>query len=171
VVSADARTGASVDSRGRKEIEMSTILVATDGSEEGRAALEAAVELAADEHALLVCVHVVSILDFTGHADGTQSVPPGRVPRAEDDPVLCEALEVATSAGVTARAELLVGYPPNQIVRLADEIGADLIVVGSRGLGRVKSVVIGSTSRAVLAHAHRPVLAVRGAPAGKQATA
>ena len=98
---------------------MSTILVATDGSEEGRAALEAAVELAADEHALLVCVHVVSILDFTGHADGTQSVPPGRVPRAEDDPVLCEALEVAASSGVTARSELLVGYPAKPTVRLA----------------------------------------------------
>ena len=74
---------------------------------------------------------------------------------------MTEALELADDAGVDAEAELLVGYPPNQILRLADDVGADLIVVGSRGLGGLKSMIVGSTSREVLAHADRPVLVVR----------
>ena len=71
---------------------------------------------------------------------------------------MTEALELADDAGVDAEAELLVGY---QILRLADDVGADLIVVGSRGLGGLKSMIVGSTSREVLAHADRPVLVVR----------
>lgn len=148
---------------------MKTILVAADGSPQGFAAVETAAELAADEGARLVCVHVVSVLDFAQQANGKALAPPGRVPRAEEDPVLQEAAELATGRGVVAETELLVGYPPNQICRLAAEIGVDLIVVGSRGLGTVKSVVMGSTSRAVLAHADRPVLVVR-ATADREAT-
>jgi nucleotide-binding universal stress UspA family protein len=136
------------------------ILVATDGSEQGRAAVEAAAELAQDEGTRLVCVHVVSILDFAPHENGRKQIPPRRMPRAEDDPILCEALELAAGRGLDAKAELLVGFPPKQILRLADEIGADLIVVGSRGLGRVKSLIVGSTSREVAVHAARPVLVV-----------
>jgi nucleotide-binding universal stress UspA family protein len=144
-----------------KELAMNTILVATDGSQESRAAVESAVELARDEGARLVCVRVVSLLDFGPREDGARDAPPKRVPRAEGDPVLTEALELADDAGVDAEAELLVGYPPKQILRLADDVGADLIVVGSRGLGGLKSMIVGSTSREVLAHADRPVLVVR----------
>jgi nucleotide-binding universal stress UspA family protein len=150
---------------------MNIILVATDGSVQGHAAVEAAVELARDEGARLVCVHVVSILDFAPHENGRKGIPPGRVPRAEEDPVLCEALELAGRCGVDAQTELLIGYPPNQILRLADEIGADLIVVGSRGLGPIKSVIVGSTSREVIAHADRPVLVVREVTVGKPTAA
>ena len=65
------------------------------------------------------------------------------------------------SATSPRKAELLIGYAPKQILRLARDIDADLIVVGSRGLGRVKSAVLGSTSREVLAKADRPVMIVR----------
>ena len=72
-----------------------------------------------------------------------------------------DALDVAAQHEVDADAELLVGYPPRQIVRLASEAGVDLVVVGSRGLGRVKSRLLGSTSREVVAHAQQPVLVVK----------
>lgn len=140
---------------------MKKILIATDGSEAARAGVDAGLELAEDEGAEAVLVHVASILDFAARLDEKGCVPPDRVPRAEDDPILCEAMELAKSRGVPARPELLIGYPPKQILRLAADIGADLIVVGSRGLGRFKSAVLGSTSREVLAHADRPVLVIR----------
>jgi nucleotide-binding universal stress UspA family protein len=140
---------------------MKKILIGTDGSEVGSAAVDVALDLAADEGAEVVFVHVVSVLDFAPHLDEKAELPPQRMPRPEADLVLREAIELAESRGVTARAELLIGYPPKQIVRLARDIDADLIVVGSRGLGRVKSAVLGSTSREVLAHADRPVLVVR----------
>jgi len=141
---------------------MDTILVATDGSQEGRAAVESAVELARDEGARLVCVRVASVLDFgPREREGGTAASPTRVPRAEDDPVLTEALELADEAGVDAETELLVGYAPKQILRLAEDLDADLIVVGSRGLAGLKSRIVGSTSREVVAHADRPVLVVR----------
>ncbi len=53
------------------------------------------------------------------------------------------------------------GSPADEIVQTAREVGADLIVLGSRGLGTVRSVLLGSVSDRVLHHAHCPVLVVR----------
>jgi nucleotide-binding universal stress UspA family protein len=59
------------------------------------------------------------------------------------------------------KAYLGEGEPDAEVVALAEEIGADMIVVGSRGLGRLRRP-IGSVSSSVAAHAHCPVLVVRG---------
>jgi nucleotide-binding universal stress UspA family protein len=140
---------------------MKKILIALDGSETSSAALDAGLELAEDEGAEVIFAHVASLLDFVPARNGDEHAPPDRFPTADWDPVLCEAMKLAESRGVTARPELLVGYPAKQLIRLASEAEADLIVIGSRGLGRVKSAILGSTSRGVLAGADRPVLVVR----------
>lgn len=152
-------------------LEMKTILVATDGSPNGEAAVDAGVELAAGEGATVVLVHVVSAIDFVERGNGSASARPQRLPTADDDPTLQAGLAAAIDHGVVAKAELLVGYPPKQIARLGAEIGADLIVVGSRGLSRMRSVVFGSTSRELVAHAGRPVLVVQPVPAAVAARA
>lgn len=139
---------------------MKKILIATDGSDLAHAAVEAGVELARDEDAELVFVHVISVFDFAPQMDGAE-VPPQRIPRVEDDLALCDAMDRAKGHGLRAMPELLVGYPPKQILRLARELDADVIVVGSRGFGPVKSALVGSTSRDVLSHADCPVLVVR----------
>lgn len=141
---------------------MKKILIALDGSETSSAALGAGLELAEDEGAEVIFAHVASLLDFVPARNGDEHAPPDRFPTADWDPVLSEAMKLAEGRGVTARPELLVGYPAKQILRLASEAQADLIVIGSRGLGRVKSAILGSTSREVLARANRPVLVVRG---------
>jgi nucleotide-binding universal stress UspA family protein len=135
---------------------MKKILIATDGSATAHAAIDAGVELARDDHAEVVFVHVTSLLELAHETDA-----PERIPRAETDAVLCEAVEQARENGIAATPELLIGYAPKQILRLARDLDADLIVIGSRGLGRVKSAVLGSTSRGVLAKADRPVMIVR----------
>jgi nucleotide-binding universal stress UspA family protein len=61
-------------------------------------------------------------------------------------------------AGVHAR----IGRPDAEIVGLADELGAGLIVLGSRGLGPLRRALMGSVSDSVVRHAHCPVLVVRG---------
>lgn len=139
---------------------MKRILVATNDSKTARAAIDAGVELAAKRDSELVFAHVVSVLDLASQSDGVET-PPARVPRAEDDAALANAVALAAAHGIPAQSELLVGYPPQQILRLANDIDADLIVVGSRGLGPVKGAVLGSTSREVLAKADRPVMLVR----------
>ena len=74
---------------------------------------------------------------------------------------LDEAYEIAEERDIEAQTKLLAGDAAKQIVAYADEVDADLIVVGSRGLGRVSGVLLGSVSRAVLRDAKRPVLIVR----------
>jgi nucleotide-binding universal stress UspA family protein len=139
---------------------MDTILIATDGSDSAKAAVDTGLELASDEGARAIFVRVTSALGLGSDWDEGANVPPERVPRPEDDPVLAHALERAAERGVPATAELLIGYPPRQIARLANEIEADVVVVGARPLGRVKRVVLGSISRELLSWTSRPVLIV-----------
>jgi nucleotide-binding universal stress UspA family protein len=61
-----------------------------------------------------------------------------------------------------AGSHLRVGRPDAEIVRLAEELGSGLVIVGSRGLGPVRRAVMGSVSGSVLRHAHCPVMVVRG---------
>jgi nucleotide-binding universal stress UspA family protein len=68
--------------------------------------------------------------------------------------------ELATQAGFHAEGRLEEGKPWRIICRVADAIGAEPIVVGARGLGRVESALLGSVSTAVVFHAKRPVLVV-----------
>ena len=139
---------------------METILIATDGSEPAQAAVETGLELASDEGGRAMFVYVTSMLDLGTDWDAGVDVPPERVPSPEDEPVLAQALELAAQRGVSAKAELLIGYPPRQIARLANDIEADVIVVGSRPLSKLKRVILGSTSRELLSLSTRPVLIV-----------
>jgi nucleotide-binding universal stress UspA family protein len=56
-------------------------------------------------------------------------------------------------------------------VAYADSIDADMIVVGSRGHGRLASALLGSVSRAILREARRPVLVIRGSRAPAEVAA
>jgi nucleotide-binding universal stress UspA family protein len=69
-------------------------------------------------------------------------------------------IELATAAGFQAKGRLEEGKPWRIICNVADELGAEPIVVGARGRGRVESALLGSVSFAVVAHARRPVLVV-----------
>jgi nucleotide-binding universal stress UspA family protein len=71
------------------------------------------------------------------------------------------AARVGSERGIPTRAHLALGRPEAEIVKLGEELGAGLIVVGSRGLGGVRRALLGSVSDAVIHHAHCPVLVVR----------
>ena len=103
------------------------------------------------------------VLPVTGFA----MAGPVSVPHELDDhdrTSLDEALELAEARGIEVRTRLLTGAAAKQIVAYADEIDANLIVVGSRGLGAIGSTLLGSVSRKVLHDARRPVLIVRAVP-------
>ncbi|MFM8303619.1 MAG: universal stress protein, partial [Actinomycetota bacterium] len=65
-------------------------------------------------------------------------------------------------AGVPYRAELFEGSPVGAIIRIADEAGADLVVVGRRGHGGFVELVLGSVAHALAHHATVPVVIVPG---------
>jgi nucleotide-binding universal stress UspA family protein len=67
---------------------MKTILIATDGSDAARAALDVGLDLAADEGAGVVIARVGTLLDLGFVPDARDDAPPDRLPRAEQDPVL-----------------------------------------------------------------------------------
>lgn len=145
------------------------ILLATDGSEEARLALRAAVDLANATNSELHVVHVGDLLGFVGYV----GVDVGPLPGAQEEldgqarEVLRSQVERCRAAGGTVtQAHLGSGRPDEEILAVAEEIGAGLIVLGSRGLGGVRRALVGSVSDSVVRHARCPVLVVReGEPA------
>jgi len=73
------------------------------------------------------------------------------------------ACEHLASAGLAATTELREGAPADQLIRAADADGADLIVLGSRGLSTLPRLLLGSVARSVLLHAPVSVLIIRDA--------
>jgi nucleotide-binding universal stress UspA family protein len=142
---------------------MERILIATDGSAAAGDAVELGVELALDEGAEAVVVHVAPLSHMVPmNGFGLLGSVPYEL-TASDAEMLEEALDLAASRDVPASSELLRGDTVSAIVAYADSIDADLIVIGSRGHGAVASALLGSVSRGVLAHSERPVLIVRAA--------
>jgi nucleotide-binding universal stress UspA family protein len=150
---------------------MDRIVIATDGSKPAREAVELGLELAAEHEATPIFVHVIPEIDVMPTSGLGISIPPAVVhePTDEDRAPLEDALALAAEHGIAARSQLLSGSPAAQIVAYADSVGADLIVVGSRGHGRITGAVLGSVSHGVLAQTRRPVLVVRAARSAVEA--
>lgn len=72
-----------------------------------------------------------------------------------------EVQTIVATGGKVEKSHIAVGRPDAEIVRLAEEIGAEMVVLGSRGLGPLRRVVLGSVSNSVVRHAHASVLVVR----------
>jgi len=73
-------------------------------------------------------------------------------------------VETLAQAGVTAHGEVrntIFGYAAREIINDAKEIGADVIVMGSRGRGDIAGLLLGSTAHKVIHLSDRPVLVVR----------
>jgi nucleotide-binding universal stress UspA family protein len=74
-----------------------------------------------------------------------------------------EGCEIAREAGLVARPLVASGNlegTSRTILRVADEVDASLIIMGSRGLGGMRTLLLGSVSHGVVHHSHRPVLVV-----------
>jgi nucleotide-binding universal stress UspA family protein len=132
------------------------IIAAYDESEGARAALEAATELAAAGGGSLTLVHSV-----TGAAgmDPPLSRRPDPERVAEERHLVERAIadldpELGASPWVTG------GPAGEAILAVAEEIGADLVVIGSRGRGRLARTVLGSVSTHLVQNAHCDVLVV-----------
>jgi len=148
-----------------KEDTMKAILIATDGSPSAQEAVEFGLELAEEQHAGVVFVHVAPGLDVVPSPGfGWTAGVPHEVTDYDWSP-LNEAMELAKERDIEARTAMLRGNAVDEIVAYADTIDAELIVVGSRGHGTLASALLGSVSRGVLREARRPVLVVRGVEA------
>ena len=140
---------------------MKRVLIATDGSEAAKEAVKIGVELARDEGAEAIFVHVVTTADMVAmNGFGLMGYVPND-PTTWDEDILDDARTVAEGEGVPAGIALLRGDPVVEIAGHADAIDADIIVIGSRGHGAFASALLGSVSRGILGRSKRPVLVVR----------
>ena len=138
---------------------MKRIVIAYDGSDGSREALEQGLQLARRARAVATVVYVGHApLPIVGDPFYERAVS-RELHRGRD--VLSEARTFAADAGVAAETELLEGDPAEQILDLARARDADLIVVGSRGRGAVAEALLGSVSHAIVHGADRPVLVAR----------
>lgn len=144
------------------------ILVATDGSHDSASAARRAAGMARAFGAELYLAHVVPVSEpyrmfGTDFEDGP-SLYEEDAERART--LLGEQAELVKEAGgEVAETYLRTGEPDAEVVALAEEIGADMIVAGSRGKSPLRRS-IGSVSSSIAAHAHCPVLVVRESEGG-----
>jgi nucleotide-binding universal stress UspA family protein len=150
------------------------ILLATDGSSEAELATRTAVDLGQQTNSEL---HVIHVLDIVPAA---LLYPEATDPEGVElpDPILVENIErhaeqrgrqmldaevqrVRSAGGTVPKAHLMMGDAAREIVHLAEDLGAGLVVMGSRGRGGIRRTLMGSVSDSVVRHAHCPVLVVR----------
>jgi nucleotide-binding universal stress UspA family protein len=143
------------------------IVLAIDGSEEARLAAQAAAELSEKTGSEIHLVYVMPAeAQLVGYHLYSQDVKESLLEGARkearrflDD----QAVGVRSAGGVVANSYLASGRADEEVVKLAEEIGAGMVVVGSRGMGGVRRALMGSVSESVVRHAHCPVLVVRSA--------
>ena len=141
------------------------ILLATDGSEEATLAARTAADIADKTGSELHLVYAEPIPVYGDFPSGRLEIASEAVEKNVRNRVqgfLDEQVEkIGAAGGSVSQAHVRLGRPDEEIVSLADEIGAGLIVIGSLGLGGIRRALMGSVSDSIVRHAHCPVLVVR----------
>jgi nucleotide-binding universal stress UspA family protein len=154
------------------------ILLAADGSTEAKLASQTAADLSQKTDSEL---HVIYVLDVAKVGlsmavlyseatdpegvklpDPVQEEELERSAKQEGREVLeAEVERVRSAGGTVAQPHLRMGEVEREIVHLAEDLGAGLIVMGSRGHRGMRRALMGSVSDSVVRHAHCPVMVVR----------
>jgi nucleotide-binding universal stress UspA family protein len=144
-----------------RELAVKSIVIATDGSESAAQALEVAVELAKETGAHL---HVVSVRPPRIAGRGGAGIAILEVEEPQGAEHISEAAaQHARAAGVAATAHTAHGDVADCIAAAAKSLDADLLVVGSRGMGPMRGAILGSVSHALIHNAPVPITIVRHA--------
>jgi len=134
-----------------------TLVLATDGSENTAQATRAAVDIARRRGSKIHLVHVWHDVPTSfAHA-----FVKGELRRQGCETLEEEVKRIQDEGGTVTRSHLREGRTFDEAIRLSEEIAADLLVVGSRGYGGLRRMLMGSNSEDIVHHAHYPVLVVR----------
>jgi nucleotide-binding universal stress UspA family protein len=146
------------------EERVEAIVVGTDGSDSATGAVEEAVRLA---NLLGGELHIVSAYEplrgarlAGAPAAAAAAEVFGPTPDSEVDTILGEAAAMARMKGATVKTHALRKSPADALLEVAESVGADLIVVGSRGMRGAKRLVLGSVPNSVSHRATCNVLIV-----------
>jgi nucleotide-binding universal stress UspA family protein len=143
------------------------ILIAYDGSKDAQSAIDLAGDLMSGEPTTVLSVWepFVDVMARTGLGVGPGVIDFEALDKAYEESGrerAAEGAQRAARAGLNAQPRTRARHATiaATILAEADELGASAIVLGSRGLTGVKSLLLGSVSHAVLQHANRPVIVV-----------
>lgn len=143
------------------------ITLATDGSEDARLAMRAAVDLAERTGAELSVVHAWRVVPLYSNSQDAAWDDYAQIYEREARRVLGSQVDAIEALGGTvASAHLLKSSPIDAILDLCEETMPDLLVMGSRGRGRLRRALVGSVPEGVAHHIRCPVLVVRGVDGG-----
>ena len=160
------RRGERVDER----LLSGKVVVAVDGSEESNLAARTAADLFQAAGSELHVVHVrpapsarerLLAVQAAYELSGEQPDLDSQVQREIQQRLDEEVRRIEEAGGEVAQTHGLVGHPEREIVNVAEDLEAGLIVMGSRGLGAIRRALMDSVSEAVVRHAHCPVMVVR----------
>lgn len=140
------------------------IMVATDGSEPVRRAVETAVEIAKISGAKLYAVYVIASggLSITYPKDVGWERAALEYFRAEGKEATAYVENSGKAANVEVESVILQGSPANELVDFAERSDIDLIVMGTLGRTGIQRFLLGSVAENVVRHSKKPVLVVRG---------
>ncbi len=142
------------------------ILFCTDFSENSEPAREVALDYAKAFGAELLIIHVIHTMTFSGFENWLGDEIKRIVALTEEEALarLQKLAEECRQQVTSVKTFCGIGLAPYEIVKVAAEESADLIVRGTHGRTGVKHLVMGSVARSVLRMAHRPVLIMEGPP-------
>jgi len=151
------------------------VLVPLDGSEHSDRALETAIQISKKFRSKMTLLHVYSVVVPGVIAPEPTTLTPAGVPvvtsaevaqmveaaRMVGSRVLTDGEQKVKSANVKVETVLREGNTVQEIIALAKEGEFDLIVMGARGISRIRELLMGSVSEGVIKNAHCPVLVVK----------
>jgi len=148
-------------------IAIKTILLPTDGSDCSAKAMAYALSFARQYGGRIMALHVVDrrweeqtrIVFAEVGQDLTQKIRDGYEEEARR--ILREVTDAAGKAGVPAETKVVTGIPSEDIIRVAQELPADLIIMGTHGRAGMSHLLLGSVAEKVVRRAPCPVLTVR----------
>jgi nucleotide-binding universal stress UspA family protein len=146
------------------------ILIATDGSKNSEKAARAGIQLAKLSGGKALIVYVADLSKYapsSGLIPCFEGVSPGVVDqvvatiREAGERATLQVSELARASGVPGESLLVEGDPPSEILRIAEDSNADVIVMGSIGKTGLEKVLVGSVAEKVVHNSKLPVLIVR----------
>ena len=148
-------------------IAIKTILLPTDGSECSAKAMAYALSFARQYGGRVVALHVIDqrweeqtrVVFAEVGQDLTQKIRNGYEEEARR--ILREVTDAASKVGVPVESKVLTGIPSEDIVRFAQQLPADIIIMGTHGRAGMSHLLLGSVAEKVVRRAPCPVLTVR----------
>lgn len=137
------------------------ILVPVDGSDNSYRALDAALLLSEKLGSNITVIHVMEQVPITHIGSEKQLNEFLQAYKKENQEILSKCSEIAAQKGLTINTFLLEGNPASEILNFSKKEKFDLLIMGRRGLGKFKELILGSISSKIVHHSPSAVLLIR----------